>query len=121
MGSFDNHYKLYESFKKDAENKELFEGTRVEGYFLAAYHLIEACAAKERIHINKHHLIRKVLQENLFIFGDDTDKVWSDFQTIENQLRPKFAYGFNWSVRDLDELVKRFVSLETICLKVLKK
>lgn len=51
MGSKDNHLKLYEKFKTDAENNNNFEGTRVEAYFLSAYHLIESCAAQERVHI----------------------------------------------------------------------
>ena len=48
MGSKENHFKLYEKFKNDAENINNFEGTRVEAYFLSAYHLIESCAAQEK-------------------------------------------------------------------------
>jgi len=121
MGSFENHKMLYERFKKDASNTELFEGTRAEAYFLAGFHLVEACAAKSRVHINKHHSVRKVLQENTFIFGEDTDKVWQVFQTIENQLRPKFAYGFNWTKNDICEMEERFATLEKLCQKVMHK
>jgi hypothetical protein len=66
----------------------------VEAFFLSAYHLIESCAAYERVHINKHQRVRFILMQNKFIFQDDTETVWMNFQKIENQLRPKFAYGF---------------------------
>jgi hypothetical protein len=94
MGSKDNHFKLYKMFKNDAENINNFEGTRVEAYFLSAYHLIESCAAHERVHINKHQLVRSNLTQNNFIFKENTEIIWMNFQKIENQLRPKFAYGF---------------------------
>ena len=48
MGSKDIRFNLYKKFKNDAENLDNFEGTRVEAYFLSAYHLIESWAAKER-------------------------------------------------------------------------
>ena len=67
MSDFGTHLDLYKKFKKDAENIELFEGTRVETYFLSAFHLIDACAAKERVHINKHQRIRAVIEENEFL------------------------------------------------------
>jgi len=54
MGTHNNHMKLYETFKKDAENANNSKQSRVEIYFLSIFHLIEACAAKHNIHINKH-------------------------------------------------------------------
>ncbi len=90
MSDLGAHLELYKKFKKDAENVELFEGTRVEAYFLSAFHLIEACAAKERVHINKHQKVRNILEENEFLFSAETENVWRSFQIIENQLRPKF-------------------------------
>lgn len=119
MGSFDDHFELYKRFKKDAENQDNFEGTRVETYFLSAYHLIEACAAKERVHINKHQKVRASLTENPFIFKNDTEVVWRSFQRIENQLRPKFAYAMSWASEDMKEVMGNFKSIEGICLKVL--
>lgn len=119
MGSFDDHFKLYMNFKKDAENQDIFEGTRVEAYFLSAYHLIESCAAKDRIHINKHQKVRAALTDNPSIFKEDTEEAWRSFQRIENQLRPKFAYALSWTSGDMKEVIENFKSIEDICLKVL--
>lgn len=119
MGDIENHLKLYQRFKADAENDKLFEGTRAEAYFLSAYHLIEACAAKERVHINKHQRVRQVLEDNLFILGKGTEPVWRAFQTIENQLRPKFSYGFSWTPKDIEEVIELFRTIESTCLEVM--
>ena len=119
MGDLDNHLKLFEKFKADAEKEDLFEGTRVEAYVLAAYHLIEACAAKNRVHINKHQKVRSTLEENEHIFKEETEKVWRAFQTIENQLRPRFSYGFSWTKKDLEDVIENFQTIEKICKGVL--
>ena len=119
MSSQDNHFKLYERFKNDAENINNFEGTRVEAYFLSTYHLIEACAAQERVHINKHQHVRSMLTKNEFIFKDDTNKIWMNFQKIENQLRPKFAYGFSWTETDMKNVKTCYKKIEKICLEKL--
>jgi len=119
MGSKDNHFKLYQKFKTDAIKKENFEGTRVEAYFLSAYHLIESCAAQERVHINKHQYVRTTLTNNTFIFSKDTEKVWTNFQKIENQLRPKFTYGFSWTADDMKMVESCYKTIEKICLKKL--
>jgi hypothetical protein len=117
MGSKDIHFKLYKKFKNDAENLDNFEGTRVEAYFLSAYHLIESCAAKERVHINKHQYVRSILTQNTFIFQEDTKTIWTNFQKIENQLRPKFAYGFTWNDEDMKTVEKCYSIIEKLCLK----
>ncbi len=119
MGSKENHFKLYEKFKNDAENTNNFEGTRVEAYFLSAYHLIESCAAHERVHINKHQHLRSILTENDFIFKDNTEDIWRNFQKIENQLRPKFSYGFSWTDEDMKNVEICFKLIEQICLEKL--
>lgn len=119
MGSKDNHFKLYKKFKKDAENTDNFQGTRVEAYFLSAYHLIESCAAQERVHINKHQHVRSVLLKNIFIFKDDTEPIWTNFQKIENQLRPKFTYGFTWTKDDMKTVKQCYMTIENICIKKL--
>ena len=120
MGSMENHIKLYEKFKHDAGNKDIYEGTRVEAYFLASFHLIESCAAKERVHINKHQRVRITLEENRFILKENTEKVWRSFQKIENQLRPKFAYTFTWTPEDMNEVKRNFNEIEKYCKKVLQ-
>lgn len=119
MGSKENHFKLYEKFKNDAENINNFEGTRVEAYFLSAYHLIESCAAQERVHINKHQHLRSMLTKNEFIFRNNTDDIWRNFQKIENQLRPKFAYGFSWTEIDMENVKTCYKTIEKICLEKL--
>ena len=92
MASYETHIKKYRMFLRDAKNESNSEPTRVIAYFEAAFHLIEAVAARRRIHINKHQLVRRVLEEST-LFGDDTEKVWRAFQEIENQIRPGQAYG----------------------------
>jgi len=119
MGSKENHFKLYEKFKNDAENINNFEGTHVEAYFLSAYHLIESCAAQERVHINKHQHLRSMLTKNEFIFRNNTDDIWRNFQKIENQLRPKFAYGFSWTEIDMENVKTCYKTIEKICLEKL--
>jgi len=116
MGSKENHFELYKKFKSDAENINNFEGTRVEAYFLSSYHLIESCAAQERVHINKHQHLRSTLTKNDFIFKDNTDEIWRNFQKIENQLRPKFAYGFSWTDIDMQNVKTCYKTIEKICL-----
>jgi len=111
--------KLYETFKKDAENANNSKQSRVEIYFLSIFHLIEACAAKHNIHINKHQRIRNILEENTDIFKDKTDNVWRTFQTIETRLRPKFSYGFSWTDEDFNELISLYEKLENICMGVI--
>ncbi|RLF51411.1 MAG: hypothetical protein DRN24_05040 [Thermoplasmata archaeon] len=119
MGSKENHFKLYKKFKNDAENINNFEGTRVEAYFLSAYHLIESCAAQERVHINKHQHLRSILIKNEFIFKNKTDEIWKNFQKIENQLRPKFTYGFSWTEIDMKNVKTCYKTIEKICLEKL--
>jgi len=115
MGSFESHKRLFTEFRRDAENPGLYEGTRVEAFFLSAYHLIEACCARERVHVNKHQRVRSTLEENQFIFGDDTERVWRSFQLIENQKRPKFAYGMAWTEKDMEDVVQAYNELLGIC------
>lgn len=117
MGDFKTHLDLYKKFKKDADNTKLFEGTRVEAYFLAAFHLIESCAAKERIHINKHQNVRMAIEENTFLFGEESESIWRNFQIIENQLRPKFAYSMSWNKEDMGKIIEHFEIIEKVCLK----
>ena len=69
------------------------------------------------MHINKHQRVRQALEENSFIFGEDTEAVWRAFQRIENQLRPKFTYSFSWSPEDLEEVRGYYFGIEKICLR----
>ncbi len=120
MGTLENHKVLYRNFKKDAENEDNSESSRAELYFLSIYHLIEANAARKRIHINKHQKLRKILVENTVIFENQTEYVWRLFQNIENKLRPKFTYGFSWKIDDFKKLMEYYYEIEKICLKVIQ-
>jgi hypothetical protein len=120
MGTLENHKKLYEIFKRDAEKEDNAEPTRAELYFLSIFHLIEACGAKSGVHFNKHQNIRKILEKNSQIFKEQTNTVWDAFQNIENRLRPKFSYGFSWKADDLEKLKEYYFKLEEICLKAIE-
>ena len=88
MSKFENHKKSFLNFKKDAENEVISKPSRAELYFLSIFHLIECCAAKYRVHINKHQKVRIVLENNPNIFENETENVWRLFQDIENKIRP---------------------------------
>ena len=117
MSTLATHKKLYLKFKEDAQKHDLYVGTRVEAYFLSVFHLIEACAAIERVHVNKHQRVRSVLEKEDHIFGNSTERVWKSFQRIENQLRPKFAYSMNWKAEDLKEIETIYNKIERVALK----
>lgn len=93
MSSHEIHTKKYGMFFKDAENEKNSEPTRIEAYFEASFHAIEAASAQHKVHINKHQLVRNLLEKHDKIFGEDTEKIWRAFQEIENQIRPGQAYG----------------------------
>ena len=118
MSKFENHKTLYLNFKKDAENEVISKPSRAELYFLSILHLIECCAAKYRVHVNKHQKVRIVLENNPNIFEKETENVWRLFQDIENKIRPKFTYGFSWTDDDFNELKEKYYKLEVICNKV---
>jgi len=119
MSRFENHKKLYLNFKNDAENEVNSKPSRTELYFLSIFHLIECCAAKHRVHINKHQKVRAVLENNSNIFENETENVWRLFQDIENKIRPKFTYGFSGTDDDFNVLKQKYYKLEEICNKVL--
>ena len=121
MSSFEIHNKKYRMFLKDAKNEKNSQPTRIEAYFEACFHLIEAVAAKKRLHINKHQLVRKILEENEDVFGGKTEDVWRSFQEIENQIRPGQIYGGAINGEALDN-TKRLASVtEVICNTILRK
>lgn len=93
MSSHEVHLKKYEMFFRDAENEKNSEPTRIEAYFEASFHAIEAVSAQHKVHINKHQLVRTLLEKHDKIFGEDTEKIWRAFQEIENQIRPGQPYG----------------------------
>ena len=120
MSSFEIHLRKYRMFHKDAENVKNSEPTRIMSYFEAAFHMIEAVAAKHRLHINKHQLARDILEGNKDIFKDDTEKVWRAFQEIENQIRPGQAYGGAIDGEALERTKELVSVIENACKRILE-
>jgi len=121
MASFEKHIEKYGLFKKDAENKTVSHMSRIEAYFFASFHLIEAVMAKHDKHINKHTMLRSFLAKENDIFKEDTEIVWRDFQTIENQIRPGQEYGGKINGEELKRANELFEEIRSICNKALKQ
>lgn len=109
------HLAQYATFRADAERPELSPNLRVEAWFLAAYHRIDASAARVGVHIGKHQNIRRELELNAEIFGMDTHEVWQSFQELETRIRPKFVYGQAWSKKDVGLAKELFERIERLC------
>jgi hypothetical protein len=114
------HLEKYRLFRSDAENQSVSSPTRVDAYFSAAFHLIEACMAKSELHIDKHQLVRATLEAHSEVFGSDTEKVWRAFQRIENQIRPGQLYGGKIDGEAVKQAKKSFQEVEEVCLKLLE-
>jgi len=119
MASFEKHMEKYRLFKKDAENETVSHMSRIEAYFMASFHLIEAVMAKNEKHINKHTMLRPVLTKE-DIFGKNTETVWRDFQIIENQIRPGQEYGGKINGEELKRAKGLFEEIKKLCEEVLE-
>jgi len=108
-------------FKKDAENKDNSSMTRIEAYFEACFHLIDACAALLDIHINKHQNVRKITEENDALFGENTQLIWNKFQELENKIRPGQAYGGRINGEQLKKAEGIAKIIFDICTEVIRK
>ena len=115
MTDFNIHNKKYRMFKADAENETNSIPTRIEAYFYACFHLIEAIAARKAIHIEKHQKVRSILERNQQIFGDNTEDVWRAFQEIENQIRPGQIYGGLIDGKKLKRTKELFGVVNNLC------
>lgn len=113
------HRKRYEAFRADAYRTENSPEIRVEAWFLAAFHHIDACAARHNRHIGKHQNVRKELEANERIFGPHTREVWQAFQELETRIRPKFVYGSAWTSKDLALAQRLFEAIEARCREAL--
>lgn len=120
MATFERHMAQYQAFKDMADLPGANPPGRVELLFLAAYHLIDACAAKRGQHINKHQNVRKELERNPLILGDRANRVWRAFNDLQGDFRSKFVYGGRWTEKDLAEAVRSFETVEQLCLEALK-
>ena len=115
MTVFDKHYSKFLMFKKDAENEGISIPLRIEAYFYASFHLIEAVSAKHGIHIEKHQKVRATLETAVHIFGDKTETIWRTFLEIENQIRPGQIYGGAVNGEKLKRTKELFNTIEHIC------
>nr|MDO8089224.1 hypothetical protein [Candidatus Sigynarchaeota archaeon] len=120
MTDRERHLEKYRMFKRDAENPSVSPPTRVEAYFSAAFHLIEACVAGKGLHVDKHQRVRAVLEAHADVFGGNTDRVWRAFQRIENQIRPGQLYEGKINGEAVEDTEKNFREIEEICLKLLR-
>src|SRR3972149_7586577 len=93
MPPLDRHLAQYRAFKETADLPGASPQGRVELLFLAAYHLIDACAAKRGQHINKHQNVRRELERNPVILGERAGRVWRTFNDLQGDFRSKVGYG----------------------------
>ena len=120
MATFERHIGQYRAFKEMADLPDANPPGRVELLFLAAYHLIDSCAANRGQHINKHQNVRRELERNPVILGDRSNRVWRAFNDLQGDFRSKFVYGGKWTEKDLSDAVQAFETVERLCLEVLK-
>lgn len=119
MATLDRHMAQYRAFKDTADLPDATPPGRVELLFLAAYHLIDACAAKKGQHINKHQNVRRELESNPRILGDRAGQVWRSFNELQGESRAKFVYGGRWTEKDLAAAIRAFKTVERLCLEAL--
>jgi len=115
MADISIHKEKYKMFKADAESESNSIPLRIEAYFYSAFHLIEAIAANAGIHVEKHQKVRTILEKNLHIFKDSTEKLWKAFQEIENQIRPGQIYGGAVNGKKLKRTKELFETIEALC------
>lgn len=120
MSKYRDHKEKYLRFKKDAENEELFIPTRIEAYFNAMLHLIEAVASRHNVHIDVHKNLRRILESNSDVFGENTETVCANFVKLEKDIRPAQVYGSRINGGKLREAQEAVSLIENICLEDLK-
>ncbi len=86
---------------------------------MSAYHFIEACAAKRRVHIQKHQQVPDELKRNPAILGSRTSAVVDAFRYLDHNARAKFVYGNSGTRADLEKARKSIEAIESICEEVL--
>ncbi len=118
MSSLKTHIRKAREFR-DGAAKVDEPALLVEVWFLSAYHLIEACAAKQRVHIQKHQRVPEELQRNPVILGPQTSAVIDAFRYLDHHARAKFVYGNSGTKADLAKARKSFETIESICREVL--
>ena len=118
MSSLKTHLQKAQAFQSSAAKIDE-PGLLVEAWFLSAYHLIEACAAKQRVHIQKHQRVPDELQRNPAILGPRSSAVADAFRYLDNSARAKFVYGDSGTKADLHKARMSFETIESTCREVL--
>ncbi len=114
MSKLEVHFKKAREFRDGAQRlKE--PGPQVEFWFLSAYHFIEACAAKRRLHIQKHQRVPEELERNPTIFGDDTPRIAEAFRYLDGKARAKFVYGDTGTDADFKRARECFEMIKSTC------
>ena len=118
MGKLDSHLLKYKNFKEEAINGKYIP-SKIENYFLSAFHLIEAVLSKYGIHTGVHKRLFKLLKEKEDIFEENTLNLMDSFRRIERDLRPGVMYGSKENGEKLKEVIERFMVIEKICIPFL--
>ena len=119
MSRLVTHLEQARQFREGAE-AATSPGMRVEAWFLSAYHYIEACAAKHRLHMQKHQKVASELKRSPEIFRDRTARVVEAFLYLDNEARAKFVYGTSGTKADLERARECFEAIVSICEEVLR-
>jgi len=120
MTSMEIHLEKYGLFRKDSRNEDNSIPTRIEAIFEACFHLIEACMAKNGLHIQRHQKVRPMIIDHENVFREDSESVWRAFQELENQIRPGQIYGGRINGPQLERAERIIDNLENICNTVLR-
>lgn len=119
MSKLETHVKKARQFR-DAAERLAEPSSQVELWFVSAYHYIEACAAKHRLHIQKHQRVPEELERNPTIFGKDTSRIASAFQHLDREARAKFVYGDTGTDADFRRVREWYRTIESVCEALLR-
>ena len=119
MSRFETHLAKARKFQEGADRATSPE-VQVVAWFLAAYHLIEACAAKHRIHIQKHQRVPEELRLNPGIFVERTKEVSRAYQYLDGETRAKFVYGASGTDEELELARSSFETVRRLCEEALR-
>jgi len=119
MSRFEVHIERARAYSEDAARAK-DAGSQVELWFLSAYHFIEACAARHRMHIQQHRKVSAELKRNLSVFGNRTAEVIEAFRYLDYDARSKFVYGAAGTKADFKRAREYFESIVAICEDLLK-
>ena len=113
------HREKYRNFKKEG-NKALFIPSKIENYFIAAFHLIESVLATKKVHVNVHKRLFQVIKSHEDLFAGTAFSVANSFRRIERDLRPGVMYGASENGRVLKEVLHELETIETLCFEILE-